>query len=66
MEQLQAWREANPPRPRPKPPMKINWHLVLGIVFGFFVWYVGVAMLAHALKQPVKSCCPAFPSHFEP
>lgn len=53
MEQLQAWKEANPVKPRSTPPdwPQINWHIVGGVCFGLFIWYVGYALLDYALHH---------------
>ena len=43
---------------------KIRWRLVVGISFGFLVWYVGAGMFQQWVASSVKLCCPAFGSHF--
>jgi len=63
-----AMRAKTKPHWRHTEPVKwpsINWRLVVAIALGFFMWYAGTAIMAQLLKAEAKSCCPAYPSHFE-
>lgn len=46
--------------------LNLNWRFIIGLSFGFFMWYVGVNLLTDQFVAANCKCCPTSSERCEP